>query len=522
MLETTVGSVNARAPFTFNFPPGNKPDQVISSFPTTFDSVLSTSVLTTAFGDLTFSASSAQPASTGGAARAKKSRSRNGARSHKPTLSKAVSKPKISLIEVDPRPQPALPVELVDKILGYICITDQFRVAVALRDLPRRDRLVPFVFPHAVHPMDAATEAGDIDQLDAWLSRHLTSVAASQGQILCTWYSSAMISLAMLAKDPRAVLRWWARSKLPLDKCIAAVMAATPSVQQLELVKACLPAPSKETLRDIMDMPSKCGNTSTLEWLKTSGWATGWASAAMPFAFPHTVYPMDAATAAGDVDQLDTWLSRHLQNVAASQGQLSCTWYSSAMISLAMLAKNPSAVLRWWARSKLPLDKCIAAVMAATPSVQQLELVKACLPAPNKETLRDIMDMPSKCGHTSTLEWLKTSGWAIGWTSAAVDCAKSIDAVKWWINSGLEVKYTEKLLDSASKNGNIEMLEIWRTSGLTPRYSTEAMDYPKNSQVLEWWKSSAHEKSGWELRYTELSMDLFSDLYLFSDFCSRT
>ncbi|KAJ3168598.1 hypothetical protein HDU88_001490 [Geranomyces variabilis] len=382
MLEATDGSVNARAPFTFNFPPGNKPDQVISSFPTTFDSVLLTSVLTTAFGDLAFSALPVQPASTGAAraARAKKSRSRNDARSHKPTLSKAVSKPKISLIAVDPRPQPALPVELVDKILGYISsITDQFRVAVALGDLPRRDRLVSLAFPQAVYPMDAATEAGDIDRLDAWLSRHL-------------------------------------------------------------------------------------------------------------------------------------------RKVAASKGQLSCKWYSSAVISLAMSAKDPPAVLRWWARSKLPLDKCIAAVMAEFPSVQQLELVKACLPAPNKETLRDIMDMPSMCGDTSTLEWLKTSGWAIGWTSAAMDCSKSINAVKWWINSGLEIKYTEKLLDRASQSGNIEMLETWRTCGLTPRYSTEAMDCPKNSQVLEWWKSSAHEKSGWELRYTELSMDLFSGLYLFSNF----
>ncbi|KAI8590823.1 hypothetical protein BDZ88DRAFT_79112 [Geranomyces variabilis] len=381
MLEATVGSVNARAPFTFKLPPRNKPDQVISSFPTTFDSSLLTSVLTTAFGngniprDLTFSASTAQPASTGaaGAARAKKSRSRDGARSHKPTLIKAVRKPKISLIAVDPRPQPALPVELVDKILSYTSITDQYRVAVALGDLPRRDRLVPLAFPHAVYPMDAATAAGDIDQLDAWLSRHLQNVAASQGQLSCTWYSSSTISLAMLAKYPRGVLRWWARSKLPLDKCIAAVMATNPSVKQLELLKA------------------------------------------------------------------------------------------------------------------------------------------ACLPAPNKETLRDFMDMASICGHTSTLEWLKTSGWAIDWTSAAMDCTKSIDAVKWWINSGLEVKYTETLLDNASKNGNIEMLEIWRTCGLTPRYSTEAMDYPSNSQVLEWWKSSAHEKCGWELRYTEQSMDVFSD-----------
>ncbi|KAJ3181010.1 hypothetical protein HDU87_001660 [Geranomyces variabilis] len=351
---------------TFNFHPVVKSDQPASFFPTTTsNSGLLTSVLTTAFGngnvprDFTFSSSSVQSASTDAAvkptsrrlvaARAKNGGTRRNAKK---------SKSKISLIAVNPRPQPALPVELVDKILDYLSKVEQFRVAVALGDISRRDALVPLAFPAGAYPMDAASADGDFDQLDAWRSRasKFDCNSDKSSGVFCMWYSSAAISAALRAKNPRAVLRWWARSKLPLGNCIAAVMATNPSVLQLELLKTCLPTPSEEALRDIMDMPSICGHTGTLNWLlaclraiqqwpwtqqnarrlnahEKSGWE-----------LRYTEESLDGLSTGGDYvyygsrDTLDWW--------AASGLPLK---YSAAAIHPGM----PESVAHWWKDSRL-------------------------------------------------------------------------------------------------------------------------------------------------------------------------
>ncbi|KAJ3175384.1 hypothetical protein HDU87_006204 [Geranomyces variabilis] len=163
-----------------------------------------------------------------------------------------VSKP----VPPAPRPKPAppvkltfgtLPVELVDRIYSYFPLTEQFRIAVTLRDLPRRDKLVSDVCP-LQYPMDSASKEGNTDQLDAWLARYLKSVAIAQERFPCMWYTSAAISLAMKSSNRQAVLRWWARSTLPLDECIAAVLDAKPSVWQRELIDICLLAPSSRKL----------------------------------------------------------------------------------------------------------------------------------------------------------------------------------------------------------------------------------------------------------------------------------
>lgn len=53
--------------------------------------------------------------------------------------------------------------------------------------------------------------------------------------------------------------------------------------------------------------------------------------------------------------------------------------------------------------------------------------------------------------------------------------------------------YTTNSIDSASKNGNIDVLNWWKNSGLELKYTEYALSYAafsKHFHILEWWKNS--------------------------------
>jgi ankyrin repeat protein len=84
----------------------------------------------------------------------------------------------------------------------------------------------------------------------------------------------------------------------------------------------------------------------------------------------------------------------------------------------------------------------------------------------------------------------------------------NIDILKWWFNSGLELKYGTKALELASTNGHINILELWKNSGLELKYDQHALDYASGSgqvSVLEWWKNS-----GLKLKYSQWALYLAS------------
>ena len=107
-----------------------------------------------------------------------------------------------------------------------------------------------------------------------------------------------------------------------------------------------------------------------------------------------------------------------------------------------------------------------------------------------------LMDEASKEGRINVLEWWKNSELHLEYTKESLRCASSIgniDVLNWWKNSGLSLEYNHEAIDYASQHGNIHVLSWWKDSGLKLKYSVWSLTYPLYAckiDVLEWWKNS--------------------------------
>jgi hypothetical protein len=82
------------------------------------------------------------------------------------------------------------------------------------------------------------------------------------------------------------------------------------------------------------------------------------------------------------------------------------------------------------------------------------------------------------------------------------------EIVEWWINNCPEIKYTEWGISQACRNGHVNVLQLWKSSGseYINGISRLGLHYASSYghvNVLEWWKNS-----GLELHYDEDTMDL--------------
>ena len=80
-----------------------------------------------------------------------------------------------------------------------------------------------------------------------------------------------------------------------------------------------------------------------------------------------------------------------------------------------------------------------------------------------------------------------------------------IQVLEWFKNSGYEFKYTEWPINYASEIGDVQVLEWFKNSGYEFKYNKWALNFASNNkhvQVLEWFKNS-----GYELKYNEYAIN---------------
>ena len=120
-----------------------------------------------------------------------------------------------------------------------------------------------------------------------------------------------------------------------------------------------------------------------------------------------------------------------------------------------------------------------------------------------------LLSTASHNGHVEVLQWWKDSGLPLKYDESTLDNASSndhIDVLNWWINSELPLKYSESGINMASGNDCIDVLNWWVSSGLPLKYSELAMSNACHSfigvDILNWWVNS-----GLPLKYNEDAMD---------------
>ncbi|KAJ4393589.1 hypothetical protein N0V93_002802 [Gnomoniopsis smithogilvyi] len=133
-------------------------------------------------------------------------------------------------------------------------------------------------------------------------------------------------------------------------------------------------------------------------------------------------------------------------------------------------------ILRWWRQSGLPLKYTSAALEGA-----------------------------SYFGHIDVLEWWRDTyraspseielkpGKSI---LTAAQCGQ-LDAIRWWVSSGLTFAHEEQVCKQASRWGQVEVLELWRELKGDDKLTfdiailTEPTLY-SHTAVLDWWAAYAH------------------------------
>jgi hypothetical protein len=102
-----------------------------------------------------------------------------------------------------------------------------------------------------------------------------------------------------------------------------------------------------------------------------------------------------------------------------------------------------------------------------------------------------LLDHVSVEGNLDVLEWIKNSGLPLSYSNNAMMSEfVDTDVLNWWKNSGLPLKYDMRhVLINASLWGEIKLLEWWKNSGLQLSYSWNKYERCR-LEVIRWWENS--------------------------------
>jgi hypothetical protein len=111
----------------------------------------------------------------------------------------------------------------------------------------------------------------------------------------------------------------------------------------------------------------------------------------------------------------------------------------------------------------------------------------------NMECSTDIIDDASINGDFELLNWWKNSKSSVKYTSKSIDhindyigIGKPIKILEWWKNSGLPLKYTESSLNNICFNDDIISLKYWFTSNLLIKYNDKTIKIMINKMNINY------------------------------------
>lgn len=120
------------------------------------------------------------------------------------------------------------------------------------------------------------------------------------------------------------------------------------------------------------------------------------------------------------------------------------------------------------------------------------------IPSPKPCTISEAIGAASRGGQVDALDWWLNSGLPLEYTEAALEYASSknkIPVLDWWKahrGPGLPLKIG-RVMDMASSAGHVKVLEWWAGSQLEFKYDRHALIHASNNgrvDVLDWWLGS--------------------------------
>ena len=203
----------------------------------------------------------------------------------------------------------------------------------------------------------------------------------------------------------------------------------------------------------------------------------------------YTIHAMDSASKNGHLTVLELWL----------HSKLECKYSHKALID----ASNNQRidVLNWWKNSGLELNIHHKVLDDISESGYGEVLIWWIDFYKHKIKPYDIyysafpLLSATIQGHIHILEMWKQSNLELYFVRDIMDYVKinAVSTLNWWLNSGLPISYSSQAINLASMHGNIEVLEWWKNSNLPLKYNNLAVNYASyynNIGVLEWWKNS--------------------------------